>query len=98
MDYLQTDEGSAVEATKPTADATSPDDNWAIKVYKSAVEGKPGETVAKDLSREEDVREILGWLNTKGWILLKLSETWNTNGTYRETGSVLQLSLWRRND
>lgn len=78
MNYLQTDEDSAVEATELTTDATSPDDNWVIKVYKPAaegnkpvVEGKPAEFVAKDLSREEDVREVLGWLNTKGWILLK---------------------------
>ncbi|KAL9069303.1 MAG: hypothetical protein Q9161_005583 [Pseudevernia consocians] len=90
MGYLQTDEGSAVEATKLTADATSPDDNWAIKVYKSAVEGKPGETVAKDLSREEDRRGTrMGRIARQGQFYSSLlrGETTNAYSISMSTGS-----------
>ncbi len=68
MDY-------ATEATTPTTDAdhatSREEDDWIIEIYKPAVGGRP-KTVTKDLSREEDIREILEWMNTTGWIVLKI--------------------------
>lgn len=71
MNRIQAGEGSAIDATRPITDAASPEHDWIIEIYKPAVDGRFQETVAKDLGREADVREILGWLNTEGWIVLK---------------------------
>ena len=48
-----------------------PDEDWVVKVYKPALDGRSVETVALDFSREDDLGEVLGWLDTEGWIVLK---------------------------
>lgn len=68
MNTFQIGESSAVGATKS---ASSPEHEWVIKIHKPATDGRPQELVVKDLSREQDVREILGWLDSEGWIVLK---------------------------
>ena len=94
MNTFQTGETSAVGgAIKPVTDAaSSPKYEWAVRIHKPAMDGRPQETVVKDLSREEDVREILDWLDSDGWIVLKsvgdVELEWNVS---RDKVSLVQL-------
>lgn len=82
MNTFQTAAGAAVEATGPVTDAASPEKDWVIRIYRPAIDRKPSETVVKDLGREQDVREVLRWLDANGWILLKNLDLGNLEGEW----------------
>ena len=84
MNRIQAGEGSAIDATRPITDAASPEDDWIIEILQTCSRRQVQRNrCRKDLGGEADVREILGWLNTEGWIVLEnigeVEHEWNVS-------------------